>query len=90
MTNTNPKHSKAEQFTPALTMPETGEHPFDRKEEVQTTPKGTDFAIKQDNSGLYIIKMIKSGGKVPIVCEEKFTSFVRARLALSSYIASKE
>lgn len=55
-----------------------------------TTPKGTDFVITQDVSGLYIIKMIKAGGKVPTVCEEKYTALSFAKQALEGYIASKE
>lgn len=70
-------------------MPETSSHPLDRKEEIQTTPKGTDFTIEKDPNGLFHIKMLKAGGKVPAVCEEKFTSFSKAKISLAGYIASK-
>jgi hypothetical protein len=69
---------------------DTKEHPLDKKQEVMTTPKGTDFVITQDNSGLYIIKMIKPGGKVPSICEEKYTGHSLAKQALAGYIISKE
>jgi hypothetical protein len=69
--------------------PLVNKHPLDKKPEVMTTPKGTDFIIDQDNSGLYVIRMFKAGGKVPSICEEKYTSSRFARQALEGYIASK-
>lgn len=66
------------------------DHPLDKKPEIMTTPKGTDFVITQDVSGLYIIKMIKAGGKIPAICEEKYTALSFARQALEGYIQSKE
>lgn len=64
-------------------------HPLDKEEEVMETPKGTEFKIGQEPSGLFLIKMHKAGGKVPAVCEEKYTSHSLAKKALEGYIASK-
>lgn len=65
-------------------------HPLDKEPEVRTTPKGTDFVIKAEPNGLYFIKMIKAGGKVPAICEEKFTTLALAKTALEAYISDKE
>lgn len=74
------------------TTPEPGKnkvHPLDKQPEVMSTPKGTDFIISQEASGLYYIKMFKAGGKVPPICEEKYTSHSLAKQALEGYIVGK-
>jgi hypothetical protein len=72
-------------------MPETSNkiHPLDKEPDVMVTPKGTEFKIGQDPNGLFKIEMFKAGGKLPAICEERYTSNVLAKKALSGYIVSK-
>ncbi len=51
--------------------------------------RGTEFEIKNTETGLYHIKM-KAGGKRPPLCDEFFTSFKAAEQALELYLTKHD
>lgn len=67
---------------------EKDEHGFVRTEKYKTE-NGFELQIQPMANGLYEIVPL-SGGKRPRVCDEMFTSHLRARKALIEYIESKD
>lgn len=64
------------------------EYGFIRSEKYKTE-LGYELAIQPAANGLYEIVPM-SGGKRPRVCDEMFTSHLKARKALIAYIESKD
>lgn len=67
---------------------ETDEHGFTRSEKF-VTERGFELTIRPNAAGLYEI-VPQSGGKAPTVCSSLYTSHLKARTALISYINSTD
>lgn len=67
---------------------ETDEHGFLRSEKF-ITERGYELSIEPTPGGLYTI-IPHGGGPAPRVCDERFTSHLKAREALSAYVASTD
>lgn len=67
---------------------ETDEHGFLRSEKF-VTERGFELSIEPTPGGLYTI-IPHGGGAAPRVCEERFTSHLKAREALSAYVAATD
>lgn len=50
-----------------------------------TSPAGTEFEVRSHHS-LYFVHM-KRGGRLPSVCDERFTSYNAAMKALQAYLS---
>lgn len=67
---------------------ETDEHGFLRSEKFKTE-RGLELSIESTPGGLYEIIPHGGGGR-PAVCETRYTSYLRARDALTAYVQSTD